>query len=541
MPSKQASTPQLKLHKCQKCPRSFATEAGANAHSRDTGHLIPCTIAGCQRGFVSDAALAAHLSSATHSARNNTSKKWPKMEKAAQTNPRPKISTPAKPGNLLFQCTAPGCSKTFETAQARWQHLDSPFHKEQMNEEVGREVVEAVRPVRQNGAAGLPAAAQLAVARGETTKKGKKIESIDSINVRGEESIVNHEGASHVPSPTAKAGKNAVHLTTGAQSSRPKLSSLPRDTEPPRRDPLFRWDTRWSAIPTTGLVSTLIALKAHIPSPEAKSSAPVDKKYWTLDQKSAPAQVAGAQKRLVITLDCEMVGTGPQGSVSELARLSALDFFTGELLIDSLVRPLCEVTDWRTRYSGITAENMAAAIQAGEVLEGSPAARTELFKYMDVQTVLVGHALHHDLAALGIRHTEIVDSSALAQTAVGGKSKRGWGLKTLCKELLGIVIQDDGREGHDAVEDALGAREVVLWCLQHERELKEWGSKKRKEGYANKGKSKKKPGWRRHVRRPQLWYDYEGEDEDEDEYCSLSLREFNELCGYPEWYDNWSD
>ena len=32
-------------------------------------------------------------------------------------------------------------------------------------------------------------------------------------------------------------------------------------------------------------------------------------------------------------------------------------------------------------------------------------------------------------------------------------------------------------------------------------------------------------------------------EDDSDGYAipHLSLREFNEMCGYPEWYDNWSD
>jgi hypothetical protein len=50
----------------------------------------------------------------------------------------------------------------------------------------------------------------------------------------------------------------------------------------------------------------------------------------------------------------------------------------------------------------------------------------------------------------------------------------------LCQELLDTVIQND-RKGHDCLEDALAAREVVLWCMQRPRELANWGLVKKEE------------------------------------------------------------
>ncbi|KAH6620529.1 exonuclease, partial [Boeremia exigua] len=161
-----------------------------------------------------------------------------------------------------------------------------------------------------------------------------------------------------------------------------------------------------------------------------------------------------------IVLDCEMIGTGPKGKISELARLSAVDFLTGELLIDTLVHPQHEVTDWRTKWSGITAEMVQTAISSGTILTNATAARTELFKHMDSETILVGHALHNDLHALRIHHNQTFDSSTLASVAVGACIRKLWGLKALCKELLEITVQDNGYHGHDAVEDALAAREL---------------------------------------------------------------------------------
>ncbi|KAJ8106361.1 hypothetical protein OPT61_g9589 [Boeremia exigua] len=152
---------------------------------------------------------------------------------------------------------------------------------------------------------------------------------------------------------------------------------------------------------------------------------------------------------------------------------------------------------------------------------------------MDSHTILVGHALHYDLAALGIQHSATVDSAVLAKAAVGKRGGREWGLKTLCKELLNTTIQDHGGRGHDAVEDALAAREVVLWCLKHGEELKAWGERKKGEVCAGAGKGGKRRNKipRRYERPPQYSYRY---DSDDYGLPSMSLKELNEFCGYPE-------
>ncbi len=51
-------------------------------------------------------------------------------------------------------------------------------------------------------------------------------------------------------------------------------------------------------------------------------------------------------------LDCEMVGIGPEGRQSALARCSIVDYY-GKTLFDHFVRPPAMVTDFRTKYSGV--------------------------------------------------------------------------------------------------------------------------------------------------------------------------------------------
>lgn len=169
---------------------------------------------------------------------------------------------------------------------------------------------------------------------------------------------------------------------------------------------------------------------------------------------------------------------GLVGNRSELARLSAIDFVTGEVLVDALVQPPGAVADWRTRFSGITRQAMRRATAAGQVLRGWAAARAELWRHVDAQTVVVGQALRHDFAVLRMVHARVVDSSILVGDAVA-VGKKQFGLAKLCEELLGVGIQKNRKAGHDSVEDAFAAREVVLWCLNHDRELQEWAARKR--------------------------------------------------------------
>jgi RNA exonuclease 4 len=58
-----------------------------------------------------------------------------------------------------------------------------------------------------------------------------------------------------------------------------------------------------------------------------------------------------------IALDCEMVGVGPAGTESTLARVSVVNYF-GAVLLDEFVRQKERVTDWRTQWSGIREKDM---------------------------------------------------------------------------------------------------------------------------------------------------------------------------------------
>ncbi|PYI11231.1 exonuclease, partial [Aspergillus sclerotiicarbonarius CBS 121057] len=195
------------------------------------------------------------------------------------------------------------------------------------------------------------------------------------------------------------------------------------------------------------------------------------------------ADSSGYRKgRRAVVIDCKIVQV-TRGRW-EIAYLGAVDFLTGEVLINQFVEPRSRVTSWDTKISGITPSAMAAAIESGEVIRGWIRARWELWQYVDSDTVLIGHSLHNGLDTLGMIHSRVVDSSILTAEAVFhtlGPTEplpRVWLLKALAGDLLARKIQG-GRKGHGMIEDAVTTRDVVIWCLKNPDLLRSWADKTR--------------------------------------------------------------
>ncbi|KAI4867965.1 ribonuclease H-like domain-containing protein [Hypoxylon rubiginosum] len=151
----------------------------------------------------------------------------------------------------------------------------------------------------------------------------------------------------------------------------------------------------------------------------------------------------GVEVGKYVALDCEMVGVGPEGRESVLARVSVVDFH-GRQVYDSFVRPREHVTDWRTPITGITPKVLAAARGFDEV----QAAVADLLR----GRIAVGHDIRHDLAALQLGHPsgQVRDTARFA-----GYRRYGHGpkpaLRVLAREVLGVEIQTGH---HSSIEDA---------------------------------------------------------------------------------------
>ncbi|MGH0177008.1 UNVERIFIED_CONTAM: hypothetical protein FKN15_074317 [Acipenser sinensis] len=198
--------------------------------------------------------------------------------------------------------------------------------------------------------------------------------------------------------------------------------------------------------------------------------------------------------RKLVALDCEMVGTGPGGRCSEVARCSLVGYH-GDVIYDKYIRPLGPVEDYRTRWSGIRKHHLRDALPFRE-------AQREILQILKGR-VVVGHALHNDFRALGYDHpremTRDTSRQRLLRLRAGLPVRASVSLRNLTKKLLNRDIQvrlhyhsypaggrlvaeilnegdwkpvvKVGREGHCSVEDATAAMELYrLVEVQWEQE-----------------------------------------------------------------------
>ena len=178
-----------------------------------------------------------------------------------------------------------------------------------------------------------------------------------------------------------------------------------------------------------------------------------------------------------VTFDCEM---GYTTLGIELIRLTAVSWPQNQQLLDILVRPIGEVIDYNTRFSGVSQEHFSKALPYGAEkpeqddsisedgeLEGEPlrivetpmAARRLLFDLLTPETPLIGHAIDNDLNTCRVIHPTIVDTVLLFPHPRGLPIR--YGLKMLTSKYLERSIQTGGALGHDSKEDAIATGELV--------------------------------------------------------------------------------
>jgi hypothetical protein len=200
-----------------------------------------------------------------------------------------------------------------------------------------------------------------------------------------------------------------------------------------------------------------------------------------------------AQTNRAVCFDCEM-GYTVRGL--ELIRLTATSWPGGDMLLDVLVRPLGEILDLNSRYSGVWPEDIVNAVpystaeaedssssEDGEVGRGSSTtkpmqivsspvvARDLLFSLISPSTPLIGHGLENDLNAVRVVHPTLVDTILLYPHKRGLPIRHG--LKMLMETLLNRAIQleTDGNnavQGHDSAEDARAAGDLVRLKVEQE-------------------------------------------------------------------------
>lgn len=160
-----------------------------------------------------------------------------------------------------------------------------------------------------------------------------------------------------------------------------------------------------------------------------------------------------------IAIDCEMCETQDPLSGNKnhkaLCRVSIVNAEnTEEVLLDTLVKPAWPVTDYRTRINGIKKEHL------DRVEFTLRHAQAFMMALCSEETVIVGHALHNDLAALNMEHHCNADSSYLFY------AKDSRSATVSLKDLVSGIFKCVMPETHDSVNDARKALECVFHWVE---------------------------------------------------------------------------
>ncbi|XP_033211779.1 uncharacterized protein LOC117169484 isoform X2 [Belonocnema kinseyi] len=183
--------------------------------------------------------------------------------------------------------------------------------------------------------------------------------------------------------------------------------------------------------------------------------------------------VEATAKSPMFGVDCEMCKTS-SGS-SELTRISVVDEKLNTVY-NTFVKPENKITDYLTRYSGITEEKLRDVTTT--LADVQQALRTLL----PPDAILVGQSLHFDLHALKMMHPYIIDTGVIFN--ISGVRSRKTKLQTLSREFLSERIQE-GKQGHDSIEDAAASLKLTQLKLKHsiefgdavlagQRKIEEW-------------------------------------------------------------------
>lgn len=165
--------------------------------------------------------------------------------------------------------------------------------------------------------------------------------------------------------------------------------------------------------------------------------------------------------RDAVVMDCEM-GINYRGE-QELIRVSMLDYYSGEILIDSLVYPTVDMLHLNTRWSGVTWPMLKHAKRTGQCVFGRTEALERIFDFVGPTTTLILHGGRGDMSALRWVHRRIIDIQYLEKRRCGGVGSP-CSLKELAKRHLGRTIQNGF--GHDSVEDAIATRDLCHFYAQ---------------------------------------------------------------------------
>lgn len=185
---------------------------------------------------------------------------------------------------------------------------------------------------------------------------------------------------------------------------------------------------------------------------EGELEVPSDTGFWCLCNGTDFLEVTDESPMFAI--DCEMVSTVEDNLIGDAARVSIVDE-QGECLYDTFVKPYTTVTNYRTKYSGITEELLNG------VTTTLADVQQKMKQLIPEDAILVGQSLENDFHSLKLFHPYVIDTALLFTNNSKCKPK----LRALAQHLLKSSIQTSDK-GHSSIEDALTCMRLVQLKLK---------------------------------------------------------------------------
>ncbi|EGT39446.1 hypothetical protein CAEBREN_17109 [Caenorhabditis brenneri] len=191
------------------------------------------------------------------------------------------------------------------------------------------------------------------------------------------------------------------------------------------------------------ILTTTNLADRNFPFPGVEGVVPTKQRYKKLCSSSP-----------LFSVDCEMCETDLANRA--LTRISIIDENEATIL-DTLVKPEGRITDYLTRYSGITEDMMKNVTTTLQDVQKA------VQNLLPPDAILVGHSLEHDLQAMKMSHPFCLDVGHVLNYTNNGASFRN-SLKNLTELFLGARIQSEF--GHCSYEDAWAAMRLAQLKIQ---------------------------------------------------------------------------
>lgn len=170
----------------------------------------------------------------------------------------------------------------------------------------------------------------------------------------------------------------------------------------------------------------------------------------------------GVEPKKLVALDCEMCKTVNGYAVTRVALIDR----DHNALINELVKPADEITDYVTHISGVSEKSLIGINTTLSDIQ------KKIQSYVDGDTILVGHGLVNDMKCLKMRHPYIIDTAVIYHHKNGPPYKPS--LRDLTTRYLKrtIQIRDEDKkpgdmQGHDPCEDAVASLELLERKLRY--------------------------------------------------------------------------